>query len=73
MDFSFMGPMLFAGLWAMIMFGFIQMFFHPGLFPATRKAQAPCTQTVCPSLQTNCCRRLCDATGSIFYMPHLSG
>jgi len=29
-DFSFMGPMLFAGLWAMIMFGFIQMFFHPG-------------------------------------------
>ena len=30
MDFSFMGPMLFSCLWAMIIFGFIQLFFHPG-------------------------------------------
>lgn len=29
-DFSFLGPMLFAGLWAMIIWGFLQIFFTPG-------------------------------------------
>lgn len=29
-DFSFMGPLLFAGLWAMVVWGFLQIFFQPG-------------------------------------------
>ena len=27
---SFMGPILFSSLWALIIWGFIQLFFHPG-------------------------------------------
>jgi FtsH-binding integral membrane protein len=29
-EFTWMGPLLFSALWAMIVWGFIQIFFHPG-------------------------------------------
>jgi FtsH-binding integral membrane protein len=29
-DFTFMGPFLFSALWAMVLWGFIQLFFRPG-------------------------------------------
>lgn len=29
-EFTWMGPLLFSALWAMIIWGFLQIFFHPG-------------------------------------------